>query len=344
VRRRQFLALTAASPLLAACADTSADPAPVIGTSAATPAATPAAMTARRTPKPPSPAGVRADELGMIPVLMHHRLVASRPGTYDMTADFFRAELDRLHRENYYPIRTIDLVRRDLATVPAGKTPVVLTFDDSTPGQVAFDASGNLTPGCALGILQAFHRRHPDFPAVATFYVNKSPFGLSGQAATKALIRLDELGCEVGNHTWSHPNLRALTRADAEAEIGRLAALIAQATPDTPARTMALPLGAHPRDSSVLIHGGSGRTAYRNLGVLLVGANPCHSPFHREFNPMAVPRIRCSSADGDLELTYWLDRLAATKYVAAGNPNHVTAPRAQQQAIAPAFRTQAIWY
>ncbi|QNE22693.1 hypothetical protein F1D05_38355 [Kribbella qitaiheensis] len=69
---------------------------------------------------------------------------------------FFRDELERLYRENYHPIRAIDLVRRELSSVPAGETPVVLTFDDSTPRQVAFDAAGRVTRDCdcALGILQ----------------------------------------------------------------------------------------------------------------------------------------------------------------------------------------------
>jgi peptidoglycan/xylan/chitin deacetylase (PgdA/CDA1 family) len=262
---------------------------------------------------------VHANELGVIPVLMHHRLAPSSPGTYDMTPAFFRAELDRLYREKYHPIRAIDLVRRDFASVPAGKTPVVLTFDDSTPGQVAFDSTGRVTPDCALGILQTFHAAHPDFPAVATFYLNRRPFGLSGAAATQALVRLNGLGCELGNHTWSHPNLRKLTRAQAEAEIGKLAALVNRAVPQAPARTLALPLGVHPRDPAVLAAGAADGTAYRNLGVLLVGAGPCHSPFHRDFDPMAIPRIRCSSRDGELEFTYWLDHLAthpAQKFIA----------------------------
>ncbi|MFI5706551.1 polysaccharide deacetylase family protein [Kribbella sp. NPDC051620] len=261
--RRSFLAMAASTTMLAGCADTAADTAPVVSTpSPAPPPTNPAPPTPRRTPKPP-PAAVHANKLGLIPVLMHHRLVTGHAGTYDMTPAYFRAELARLHRENYHPVRAIDLVRRDLAAVPAGKTPVVLTFDDSTPGQVTFDAKGRVTPDCALGILQSFHAAHPDFPAVATFYLNRNPFGLTGAAVASALVRLNALGCELGNHTWSHPNLHTLTRAQAEAEIGKLAALIHQAIPGTPASTIALPLGVHPRDSSVLAVG----PAVRRTGI-----------------------------------------------------------------------------
>ena len=61
---------------------------------------------------------VRANELGGVPVLMHHQI---RPdgGDYDLTAAQFRAELARLYREGYVPVRAEDLVlgRLDL---PAG--------------------------------------------------------------------------------------------------------------------------------------------------------------------------------------------------------------------------------
>jgi peptidoglycan/xylan/chitin deacetylase (PgdA/CDA1 family) len=347
INRRQFLALAASTTVISGCADTAADPVPVVGRPAV---ATPSPSPLSPPTSPPQPAKIHANELGMIPVLMHHRLVTSTAGTYDMTPAFFRAELERLHRENYHPIRTVDLVRRDLSSVPAGKTPVVLTFDDSTPGQVSLDSAGRFTPDCALGILQDFHARHPDFPAVASFYINKNPFGLTGSAADTALRRLHDLGCEIGNHTWSHANLSTLTSVEAQFEIGKLAALVTRAIPQAPPATVALPLGVHPRQAAVLARGGSGATAYRNLGVLLVGAAPSHSPYHRDFDPMAIPRIRCSSHDrgqGELELDYWLDRLAADpglKYVAAGNPGHVTAARSMRATIATGFRSRGIWY
>lgn len=285
----------------------------------------------------------------MVPVLMHHRLVAADAGDYDMTPEFFRAELERLRRERYFPVRTIDLVRGDLGRVPAGRTPVVLTFDDSTPGQYAVDPAGRVDPRSAVGIMLEFTRKYPDFPVAASFYLNRNPFGLTGAAIPRALRQLVQLGFELGNHTWSHPNLKTLSAAGAQTEIGRLATMVGQAVPGSP-RTLALPLGVHPRDRRVLAGGGTGAAAYRNEAVLLVGANPSLSPFHRDFDPQAVPRIRCSSSPaggGPLTMKYWLDQLAEhpeRKYVAAGNAGRVTA-RAQDEALLrPALRSKAIWY
>jgi hypothetical protein len=328
--RRTFLGL-AATTVVAGCNDTRVpDASPVVAADAhpsTSPSTTPKAKPVSSRPPAPS-------ELGVVPVLMHHRMAASVSGEYDMTPAFFRAELERLYRENYFPIRTIDLVRRDLSAVPVGKTPVVLTFDDSTPGQFALDAAGRVVPDTAVGIMLAFQARHPDFPAVGSFYLNKSPFGLPASEVGRALKYLNDLGCELGNHTWDHPNLRHLGTAEAEAEIGRLAAMISTAVPAAPARTIALPLGVHPRDRRILAAGGRGSTAYRNEGVLLVGAGPCPSPYSKSFDPMAIPRIRCSSyqgGQGNLLMDYWLDKLARTpqlKFVAASNNGNVVVPKA----------------
>jgi hypothetical protein len=325
--RRAFLGLAAAA-VVAGCNDTTTpDAAPVVAADAK-PTATPTPASPTPTPRQVTNRPPAASELGVIPVLMHHRLTPNVSGEYDMTPAFFRAELERLYREGYHPIRTIDLVRRDLSAVPEGKTPVVLTFDDSTPGQFALDKSGRVVPDTALGIMLAFQTRYPDFPAVGSFYLNKSPFGLQGSEVERALRYLYDAGCELGNHTWDHPNLHHLSTAEAESEIGRLAAMITTAVPAAPPRTLALPLGVHPRDHRVLASGGRGGTAYKNEGVLLVGAGPCPSPYSKTFDPMAIPRIRCSSyqgGQGNLLMDYWLDRLPRQRFVAASNNSRVVA-------------------
>src|SRR5262245_21711020 len=80
-------------------------------------------------PAPVDPAQVQANELGRIPVLMYHRVVGTPASVYDRTPDDFRAELERLARENYVPVTTADLAAGRI-DIPAGTHPVVLTFDD----------------------------------------------------------------------------------------------------------------------------------------------------------------------------------------------------------------------
>ena len=97
---------------------------------------------------------------------------------------------------------------------------------------------------------------------------------------------------------------------------------------------MALPFGVEPHRRALLPSGSWKGEAYRNEGVLLVGANPSASPFHASFDPMAIPAFaappgttaahRSPPGTGSATLKAHRDQL----YVAAGNPGAVTAPKA----------------
>jgi peptidoglycan/xylan/chitin deacetylase (PgdA/CDA1 family) len=353
--RRALLAaaLAGAGAVVAACGGgarnragstpRSAGPTKTVGFPSATPSPTP-------TVPAPDPASVRANELGVIPVLMHHRIVDKVESEFDMTPAWFRAELVRLHREGYYPVTTLQVARRDLGHVPAGRSPVVLTFDDSSRGQLHYSGDGSgakIAADSAVGILLDFAHEHPDFPAVASFYLNKDPFALGDPH--RVVGDLARLGMEVGNHTYDHVPLR-LSAAAVQEQLGRLAAMVATAVPGLAPRTLALPLGVTPSSPALARAGRWHGTAYRNEAVLLVGAEPAHSPWHKSWDAAAVPRIRSSSyggGKGEFLSTWWLDQIKAgevTKYVSAGNPGHVTFPKKYADRLAPAYRDVAIAY
>ena len=279
---------------------------------------------------------------------MHHRLVDHVDSEFDMTPAYFRAELERLHREGYYPVTTLDLVRRGLGHVPAGKTPVVLTFDDGSSGQFGYRADGSIDPKTAVGMMLEFHRENPDFPAVASMYVNKQPFAVADTA--KAIRDLHKLGFEIGNHTYDHVNLSSVKRGRIEAEFGELQRMVERAVPGLRPRTMALPFGVEPHDIGLAHRGTFHGEGYVNEAVLLVGADPSHSPYNRVFEPQRLPRIRSSSfhgGKGQYIATYWLDYLARhadLRYRAAGNPGKVTFPKSFAGSLAPRFRSRAVSY
>ncbi|MDQ1700083.1 MAG: hypothetical protein QOG34_1946 [Frankiaceae bacterium] len=314
----------------------------------ATPPPTTKAPTTSPSPTapPPDPATVKANELGVIPVLMHHRLIDKVDSEFDMTPAWFRAELERLLAEGYYPVTTLQVARRDLGHVPAGRSPVVLTFDDSSRGQLHY-AKGSIAADSAVGILLDFAREHPEFPAVASFYLNKDPFALGDPH--RAVGDLANAGMEVGNHTYDHVPLR-LPAAQVQAQLGELAAMVGTAVPGLQPRTLALPLGVTPSLPRLARAGRWRQTSYRNEAVLLVGAEPAHSPWHKSWDPGAVPRIRSSSyggGKGEFLSTWWLDQIKAgtvTRYVAAGNPGHVTFPKKYADRLAPAYRHVAVAY
>jgi peptidoglycan/xylan/chitin deacetylase (PgdA/CDA1 family) len=299
---------------------------------------------------PPDPAEVKANELGVVPVMMYHRIQPRIAGEYDMAPADFRAQLQTLFAMGMRPVRTIDLVRGDFP-IKAGYTPVVLTFDDGYPDQFAVDATGSVDPHSGVGILIDVCREFPDCTPAGSVNINKNPFGLSTpQAQHRGLARLHDLGFEIGNHTFDHDDLSRLDPGRVQEDFVRLQHLVESAVPGASVLTMALPFGIFPRDRVLSRHGTWEGETYTNAGILMVGANPCPSPFARTFDPTSIPRIRGTSWNhGKDALTgrYWISYLKAHRsqlYVAAGDPSHVTAPRAAARLVASAHRHRLVTY
>ena len=105
-----------------------------------------------------------ANELGQIPVVMHHMIRADRVGDYDQTPQEFRAELEYLWQHGYTPITVGELLSGKL-DVPRGTTPVVFTFDDATTYQFELDSNGSVKPKTAVGIMLEFARNASRLPS-----------------------------------------------------------------------------------------------------------------------------------------------------------------------------------
>lgn len=295
-------------------------------------------------PDLPDPADVGANELGVVPVLMYHRLLDDGGGDYDLTPEEFQAELERLYEEDYRPVRLKDLVRGEF-DVPAGTTPVVLTFDDSTREQAALE-DGKIARDTALGMLLEFAEEHPDFEPVASLYVNAYPWG-GGEDSDDITRRLHELGFEIGNHTHGHQRLDHLSDAEVQHELAEGKRAITDVIPDAEVVTMALPLGiwGDPRDP--VYEGESDGVSYEHEGILLVGSNPAPSPFRADFDPLAIPRIRSAPWDGgepDYGSGYWLEWLQDNperRYVSDGDPETISFPADLAEELAPAHEERA---
>jgi peptidoglycan/xylan/chitin deacetylase (PgdA/CDA1 family) len=304
---------------------------------------------------PPAVAGatdvarrVRANELGLVPVLMYHQIRADGGGDYDLTPAQFRAELERLHREGYVPIRAADLATGRI-DVPAGKSPVVLTFDDSTKEQLAWDDRKRPRPDTAIGIMLEVARTHAGFRPAGTFYVNREPF--AGVEEGPEMLRwLHENGFELGNHTYDHVPFSELTPREVQRELALGKKLIEDAVPGATVTTMSLPLGVMPKPARLARAGSWGGIDYRHAGVLLVGAEPAPSPFSAAFRPAAIPRIRTAprgAARGEFASTFWLDELKRhpeRRYVSDGSPDTISFPRRLAGELAGRFQARARLY
>ncbi|MBA8953843.1 polysaccharide deacetylase family protein [Actinomadura namibiensis] len=315
-----------------------ASPAPSAPPSPSVPATLP--------PAPPAAAAAKANELGRVPVLMYHRILPKPQLSLDRSTKELRDELTRLAKGGYVPITAAEFVggRFD---VPAGRHPVVLTFDDSTPGHFGLDAQGNVKPDTAVAIIQEVARAHPGFRPVATFYANKDLFGLGDQAAA-GLAWLTSRGFEIANHTVDHSDLSRLDRAAVQKEIGGMEDRLRAVTGRNTA-TFAYPFGSVPRKRD-WARRQDGR--YDFQGMFLAGWQPSPSPFDSGFDRFAIARVRSEGKikENDCQRfcsVAWLDHLDKNpqeRYTSDGDPNAITIPRSAEERLAKDFRARArVW-
>ncbi|MFI6630380.1 polysaccharide deacetylase family protein [Nonomuraea fuscirosea] len=318
---------------------------------------------AARPPATPAPVGlppgvvstpefarqVRANEAGLVPVLMYHRILAKRLASLDRTPAQLRKELEKLAKRGYVPITAREFVRGEIH-VPAGKFPVVLTFDDGHPSHFGLDASGNPRPDTAVGVIQDVASRHPGFRPVATFWVNKEPFGLREHDTQAAAVRwLTEHGYEVANHTWTHPNLRVLKRKKVREQIVRVERLLKKLGAP-PSETMALPYGSMPRSKKSARSGSWDGARYDFAGVFLAGAEPSLSPYAKKFDRGAIQRIQSNGKKGECRKWCsqywldWLDRHPGERYVSDGDPERISIPEKRRGNIVAKRGLQVIAY
>ncbi|MFI6497663.1 polysaccharide deacetylase family protein [Nonomuraea typhae] len=329
---------------------------------AATPAATPSSPSAQ--PSDPGPGAgqppgvvatpesakqVKANEAGLVPVIMYHRIIKKRFASIDRTPDQLRRELEKLARQGYVPITAAEFAAGRIA-VPAGRFPVVLTFDDGHSSHFGLDAAGQPKKDTAVAIINDVARKYPSFRPVATFWVNHYPFGLQKEAEQAAAVQwLHRQGFEVANHTWAHPNLRALSTKKAREQIARLERMLKKLGVP-PSTTLALPFGNLPHKKKAAAKGEWDGTPYKFDGVFLAGAEPSLSPFAKGYDPGAIQRIQSNGKKGECRKwcsQYWLEWLEkhpGWRYVSDGDPERISIPRKLQGNINPKRRAQVNAY
>lgn len=294
-------------------------------------------------------AKVKANELGQVPVLMFHRVVDHPTTQDDRTPAQFRADLERLVRDGYVPVSAADFVQGKI-NIPAGKHPVVLTFDDSSPSQLTLDEMGVPRPGTAVAILQDVAKKNPGFKAAATFYVTRDMFGkTTPEEKAQALLWLKDNGFDIGNHTLDHMNLRGKSQKDVESQIAAVQKLTSSLAYLSPV-TLALPYGNQPKNKSWAMHGKLGNVSYKHGGVFLAGYTPAPAPFNKTFDPLGIPRIRAMDKKGDCAQfcsTAWLDWLKNNpdqRYTSDGDPQTVAFPKFKAPFVAKQFAAKALPY
>ena len=278
----------------------------------------------------------KVNESGKVPILEYHNIrVVARMSDYDRSPADFRKDLDNLYKEGYRSISMHDYLDNHI-DVPIGTTPVVLTFDDSSPTQFHYLADGSLDPNCAFGILKTFHEAHPDFGMKGMFYMNASPtdkaapvFGdpATSEKKTKELLAA---GMEVGNHTVTHAYLNRLSGSAVQKELADCVAGIHKLAPDAVVDTLALPFGLWPADRKLAEEGEAGGVKYHNRAILKVGSDPAPAPCSVKFKPLSLPRIQALPLKKPSGSEWWFAQMRLhpkMRYISDGDPATVTVPK-----------------
>ncbi len=269
----------------------------------------------------------KVNELGNIPVMMYHGIVNGKSNYiggnvdkdgYQRTVKAFKEDLEFYYQNNYQMIRLDDYIDGIIKT-DLGKSPIVLTFDDGLSNNVRFE-NGKLDPNSALGILESFKKKYPDFNVTATFFINSTLFNQDDNS--KVIDYLITHGYDIGNHTYNHLDISNLTVKQTEKEVGMMYDLLSKYT-DKYVNIVALPYGSpyskdHQNFSKILK--GNYKKNYVTKATLRVGWESDLSPFNKDFDKSFIKRIRAYDNNGkDFDIKMNFDILEKNRYISDGD-------------------------
>lgn len=279
------------------------------------------------------------NELGRVPVMMYHGIVNKKSSEtsytggnvdkdgYNRTVEAFKEDLEFYYQNGYRMIRAIDYVN-GIIDVPYGKSPIVLTFDDGSANNikvngVTLDGEIIIDENSAVGVLESFKKKYPDFNVTATFFVNGSLFQQS-EYNEKILKWLVENGYDIGNHTKTHVNFSNASTNESEEEVGFVYNKLDAIIPDKYVKLVALPFGSPYKKThanfSHIINSNYNGINYETVSTFRVGWMPDYSPFSKDFDKEFIMRVRAydnNGVDFDIEASFRI--LEKNRYVSDGN-------------------------
>lgn len=228
-----------------------------------------------------------ADEFKQIPILEYHH-IGSKTGLYSRSPAQLKSDLLWLYNNGYVSLSLEDFINNNFP-IPAGKKPVIFTFDDGLISQFRYLDDGLIDPDCAVGIMDSFFGEHPDFGRAATFFVNDNPFGQS-QKIKKKFEYLQKTGRHIGFHTLKHTNLLGFSSEKVEKILLEQANALAKFLPQGMILTsLAYPFGGVPKEDLTTIK--EFKTG-QIKAAMLVGAQPALPLYVPGANPFRIPRIQ----------------------------------------------------
>lgn len=304
------------------------------------------------------------DESGLIPVMMYHGIVNLKDSDtaytggnvdkdgYTRTAESFRKDLDYYYNEGYRMIRLEDYIDGKIDT-EMGKSPIVLTFDDGLENNIkvtGLDSNGNIIidPNSAVGILEEYKKKYPDYNVTATFFINGGLFR-QNEYNEKILNWLIDNGYDIGNHTYTHVDFTTVDENKATQEVGKMYQKLDSIIKDKYVNIVALPFGSPYDDDhsnfKYIIEGTYNGYKYNTKSTLRVGWEANYSPFSKSFNPQFIKRIRAYDNNGEnFDIKMNFNRLKETRYISDGDINTIVIPTEYRNYIKNDTNRQIIVY
>ena len=294
---------------------------------------------------------LKVDESGNVPIMMYHGIhnVTDNEYTggnvdkdgYQRTAEAFKNDLEFYYNSGYRMIRLEDYVN-GVIDVEAGLSPIIITFDDGLANNIkvtGLDENGDIIidPNSAVGILEEFKQKYPDFNVTATFFVNGGLFNQS-EYNEKILNWLVDNGYDIGNHSYSHADFTSISKEKSVQEIGSVYNLLDKYIANKYVNIVALPFGSpydksHTNFSSIL-KGVYNDKEYNTIATLRVGWEAEYSPFNKNFDKTFLKRIRAYDNNGkefDIEMNFKI--LENNRYISDGDKNTITIPKEKEDKI-----------
>lgn len=306
----------------------------------------------------------KINELGNVPIMMYHGIVNKKDSEtnyiggnvdkdgYNRTVESFRRDLEFYYEKGYRMIRLDDYTKGIIST-EYGKSPIILTFDDGNENNLkvtGLDEKGNIIidPNSAVGVLEEFKKKYPDYNVTATFFVNDSLFNQK-EYNSKILNWLVENGYDVGNHTKGHANFSNIDTLKTQEVVGYVYKQLDEIIPNKYVKIIALPFGSpysktH-KNYNYILNGKYNEYEYTTESALRVGWESEVSPFNKSFDKTFMKRCRAYDNNGkdfDIEMNFRI--LESKRYISDGNVDTIITSSANESILNNFNDLEVIYY
>ena len=302
------------------------------------------------------------NEVGDVPIMMYHGIhdITDNKYTggnidkdgYQRTASAFRKDLEFYYNSGYRMIRLSDYVD-GIVDVEAGLSPIIITFDDGLSNNIKVtglnsDGSIIIDPNSAVGILEEFKKKHPDFNVTATFFINGGLFNQS-EYNEKILNWLIDNGYDIGNHTYSHVDFTTVDSTKSIKEVGSMYKMLDKYIKDKYVNIVALPFGSPYKKThdnfKYIMNGVYENYEYTTKAALRVGWEAEVSCFNKNFDKTFLKRIRAYDNNGsDFDIEYNFKVLEKTRYISDGDKTTIVVPASKLDKVSNNYNLEVISY